>query len=293
MAPQSRTRQKPARAPVAPQHREGRHSLLEQHKMERKQLRPAQEKSSAENGASAAHNRYKVGSLAPEGTLIWTPKNSGASAPLWSIPRSPALDSSLPLLHHLPEVAEQVVRIVRAGRRLRVILHGEQRQRLVPQPFQRLVVQVNVRQFLLVDVDRIWIDGKVVIVRGDLYLARGVIAHRMVAAMMAKLQFVSAPAQSQPAKLVPQADAENRHSSHHLANRLDRIIHRLGISGSVRQEHAIWLERQRVFCGRFRRHHRYPASLTGYHPQYVMFVTKIISHHMKVTITLLRQQGLS
>ena len=50
-----------------------------------------------------------------------------------------------PLLHHLHKIPEQVVRVVRAGRGLRVILHAEQRQRAVPQSFQRIVVQIDVR----------------------------------------------------------------------------------------------------------------------------------------------------
>ena len=77
----------------------------------------------------------------------------------------------LPLLHHLPEVAEQVVRIVRAGRGFGVVLHAEERQCLVAKAFQRLVVQVHVRQLNLVGIDRVGIDGKVVVVRRDLHLA--------------------------------------------------------------------------------------------------------------------------
>src|ERR1035437_9136207 len=43
--------------------------------------------------------------------------------------------SSLPLLHHAPEVAEEVVRIVRTGGCFGVVLHAEQRQRPVAQAF--------------------------------------------------------------------------------------------------------------------------------------------------------------
>jgi hypothetical protein len=38
------------------------------------------------------------------------------------------------------------MRVMRAGRGLRVILHAEQRQIPMPQAFQSLVVQVDVRQ---------------------------------------------------------------------------------------------------------------------------------------------------
>jgi hypothetical protein len=56
-------------------------------------------------------------------------------------PRSP-----FPLLHHLRELLEQIVRIMRPRRGLRVILHAEQRQVPVAQAFERLVVQVDVGQ---------------------------------------------------------------------------------------------------------------------------------------------------
>ena len=52
-----------------------------------------------------------------------------------------------PLLHHLRELFEQVMRIVRSGRGFRVILHAEQRQVPVAQAFESLVVQVDVGQF--------------------------------------------------------------------------------------------------------------------------------------------------
>jgi len=77
---------------------------------------------------------------------------------------------------------------VRARCSFRMILHAEQRQRLVAQAFQRLIIQVNVRELDLVGVDGIRIDGKVVIVRRDLNLARRIVAHRVVAAMVPKLQ---------------------------------------------------------------------------------------------------------
>src|SRR5207237_9448991 len=61
-----------------------------------------------------------------------------APADCWS-PRSP-----LPLLHHLHEILEQIMRVVWAGAGLRVVLDAEQRQVAVAQAFERLVVQVHV-----------------------------------------------------------------------------------------------------------------------------------------------------
>jgi hypothetical protein len=45
------------------------------------------------------------------------------------------------------EVVEQVLRIVRAGRGLGMVLHAEDRVVAVAEPFERLVVQVDVREF--------------------------------------------------------------------------------------------------------------------------------------------------
>ena len=62
------------------------------------------------------------------------------------------------------------MRIMRPRRGLRVILHAEQRQIPVPQAFQRLVVQIHVRQFDFALRQRIRIDREVVVVRRDLDL---------------------------------------------------------------------------------------------------------------------------
>ena len=37
------------------------------------------------------------------------------------------------------------MRVMRAGRGLRVILHGEQRQRAMAQAFQRIVIEIDMR----------------------------------------------------------------------------------------------------------------------------------------------------
>ena len=76
--------------------------------------------------------------------------------------------SSLPLLHHGAEVAEQVMRVVRAGGGFGVVLDAEQRQHLVAQALERLVVQVDVGELDFVGVDGVGIDGEVVVVSGDL-----------------------------------------------------------------------------------------------------------------------------
>src|SRR5437879_10894694 len=50
-------------------------------------------------------------------------------------------------LHQIGELREQIVRIVRTGRSLRMILHAEERQRLVTHALVGVVVQIDVRDF--------------------------------------------------------------------------------------------------------------------------------------------------
>ena len=49
--------------------------------------------------------------------------------------------------HEFDEVVEEVVRIVRPGRGFRVILHAEDRLAAMAEAFERLVVQIDVRDF--------------------------------------------------------------------------------------------------------------------------------------------------
>ncbi len=80
----------------------------------------------------------------------------------------------------------------------------------VAEAFQRLVVQVHVRQFDVVGVERIRVHREAVVVRGDLDLVGDLVQHRMIGAAVAELQLVGLAAERQAQDLVPQADAEDR-----------------------------------------------------------------------------------
>src|SRR4051812_8871426 len=77
----------------------------------------------------------------------------------------------LPLLHRLDELPEQVVRIVGAGRRFRMVLHREDRLRGMPETFDGPVVQVEMRHG---DVrrQRVGIHREAMVLRGDFDFAR-------------------------------------------------------------------------------------------------------------------------
>jgi hypothetical protein len=55
--------------------------------------------------------------------------------------------SPFPFLHHLRELFEQIMRVMWARRGFRVILHAEQGQVPMPQAFESVVIQVDVRKF--------------------------------------------------------------------------------------------------------------------------------------------------
>ncbi len=100
---------------------------------------------------------------------------------------------------------------MRAGRGLGVILHAEHGMAAVAEAFERLVVQIHVRDFELVEVERVGIDGEAVIVRRDFDFAGDLIQHRMIRAAVAELELVGLAAEREPEELVAEADAEDRH----------------------------------------------------------------------------------
>src|SRR5215831_8293210 len=114
------------------------------------------------------------------GTLVFSPVSKHAARQTQGPSTAPGMPGSstwrenpspLPLLHHLRELFEQIMRVVWPGRGFRVILHGEERHVPVAQAFQRLVVQVQVSELDFALRQRIGVDGEVVVVRRDLDLA--------------------------------------------------------------------------------------------------------------------------
>src|SRR4029079_3667415 len=123
-----------------------------------------------------------------------------------------------PLLHHLHKILKQIMRIMRTRRRLRMILHTEQREIPVPHPFQRVVVQIDVGEFHFTLRQRIRIDSKIMVVRRDLDLPRVQLLYGMVSAMMSKLQLESFSAKRNSRELMPKANPEDRLTTHQASN---------------------------------------------------------------------------
>src|SRR5579862_6553603 len=115
----------------------------------------------------------------------------------------------LVFLHHLREAVEQVMRIMRPGRSLGMVLHAEQRQRAMAHAFVGVIVQVDVGDFHIARWQGVRVHDETMILSGDLHMPGGKVFHRMVRTVVPELQFVGAPAKSQTAELVSQADAED------------------------------------------------------------------------------------
>src|SRR5712692_9551024 len=121
------------------------------------------------------------------------------------------MSGSSPFLtaHHVDEAGEQVMSVVRARRRLRMVLDGEDRQLAVAHALGGPIVQIDVG---LLEPDLrhgLGVDGEAVILRRDLDAARGQIAHRMIGAVVSELELVGAAAEGQSQDLVPEADRKS------------------------------------------------------------------------------------
>ena len=118
----------------------------------------------------------------------------------------------------LVKCVEQIVRIVRTRRGFRVVLHAEDGVIPEAETFERLVVQIHMGNLNVTGGQRIRIDAKPMILRRNFHLVRQQILHRMIGSVVAKLELECFATECESAKLVPEANAENRHSSRELAN---------------------------------------------------------------------------
>src|ERR1700724_1518979 len=129
--------------------------------------------------------------------------------------------------------------------------------------------------------ERIRIDGEVVVVRRDLDLPCLKLLYWVVSAVMSKLQFEGFSAESNPDKLMPQADAENRLPSHEPADRIHRVCTRLRIARTVRKKNSVRLQGQHVFRRSLRRDYRHFAALAAQLTQNVLLDPEVVGYHVK------------
>src|SRR6516162_3258829 len=113
------------------------------------------------------------------------------------------------LVHEPGKALEQIMAVVRAGARLRVVLDREDRLADHPQPLIGLVEERQVRRLDAVG-QAFRVDDKTMVLAGDLDLASQQILDRMVGAAMAARHLVGRAAERQRQELVTEADAEDR-----------------------------------------------------------------------------------
>ena len=133
-----------------------------------------------------------------------------------------------------------------AWRGLWVVLDRIDRQFAVPHALKSLIVEVDVGEFHILILERIYVHTETVILGGDFYFTGEQIFHWLVAPAVSKFEFESAASHGQTKELVTQADAEYGQSVKKGADRLDSVSNAGGISRAVRQEEPIGFQGQDV-----------------------------------------------
>src|SRR5436190_17539670 len=86
------------------------------------------------------------------------------------------------------ELLEKIIRVVRAGRSFGMILHTEDRKLFVSHAFHGSIVEIDVCHFDLFW-QRLWINRKPVVLRGDCHFSRSQILDWLVTAAMPEFEF--------------------------------------------------------------------------------------------------------
>ena len=79
------------------------------------------------------------------------------------------------------------------------------------------------------------------VLAGDLDVAAGLVAHRMIAAVMSERQLERLAAECPAEQLMAEADPEDRHLAEQLGDRVDGVADHRRVARAVRQEHAVGL----------------------------------------------------
>src|SRR5690606_41300963 len=89
-------------------------------------------------------------------------------------------------------------------------------------------------------------------------------------------------ARSEPEQLVPQTDAEDRHPGiDQLTGRGDRVVAGLRVARTVRKEHAVGPQRQRLARRQRGRHDRDATAAVGEIAQYVALDAVVVGNHVE------------
>ena len=127
-----------------------------------------------------------------------------------------------------------------------MILHRKDRQLAMRQAFDRVVVQIQMRDFGRA-FERIGVDCEAVVLRRDFHLARGEIHHRLIAAVVAELELVSFAAEREAHDLMAETDAEDRFFADQFLYIFFGVGHGVGIAGPVGEKNSVRIECQNIF----------------------------------------------
>jgi hypothetical protein len=144
--------------------------------------------------------------------------------------------------HEFREVRE---RVVRTRRRLGVVLHRKERQLTMANALDRSIVQVEVghlKRRSARDPGPVTNYRKAMVLRSDENLVRAEIPHRVVAPSVSVRELGRGAAVGEADQLMAQADAEGRKTSiRELADGIQRVSHRGGITRPIGKKKAVWL----------------------------------------------------
>ena len=103
----------------------------------------------------------------------------------------------------------------------------------------------------------------------------------MVRSVMTVAHFFGPSTARQRQNLVSKANTEKGQTGgHHLLRKIDGVVTRLGISGSIGKKNTVWIVGHDVFIGALGRHDGHAATEINQNSKNVAFDTKIQCHHM-------------
>src|SRR5882762_7806325 len=139
-----------------------------------------------------------------------------------------------------------------------MVLNGKNRVFPVLDPFDGPVVEVKVgdlKRLRARNTARLAPHCESMILRCDKYLSCRKIPHRMVTAAMSIRELYRLATHCQAKQLMAKADAEDRQLPvRQGANCIDRVTHRGGVAGTVREEDSVRFQGSRLRRGRGRRY---------------------------------------
>src|SRR5919106_5248037 len=149
-------------------------------------------------------------------------------------------------VYQVVELLEQIAGVVRSRTRLGVVLHAEGRP-VHSEPLDRRIVEVDVREAGFRVLDRSRVDGKTVVLAGDLDARMVRPLHGVVPAPVAEGQLERQRSQGEPEDLVAETDSEHGDLAEKIGDGVDRVGHRPRAPRAVRQEPPVVSATQNLF----------------------------------------------